>query len=177
MYRIFTTLFLTGIAFGLSSEVSAEKRERVKYCQGGRFKPCVCWQDVSKDLLYRPIYEGCGGRAAIIGRGRYLTAFSAVVRDRDNRDRWPVSGFNGCTFSVAQSEAPPARCSAFKAQQRFTEVTPEGIRQTVHCLGASGTSRLFKRVSRVTIKLSDRPNSTEDPLARMCLKSPKEPLN
>ena len=96
----------------LASECQAQSKKKINYCQGGRFKPCVCWQDVSKDVSYRPSVEACGGNAAIITRGRYLNAFSVVVRDRDNKDRWPVSGFGGCSFALANAASPPASCSA-----------------------------------------------------------------
>jgi hypothetical protein len=47
----------------------------------------------------------------------------------------------------------------------------------VHCLGASGYSSLFARVSRITAKLSDVPGSNKDPLERLCLNGPDVPLN
>jgi len=165
---------LTVIVALLSITSAAEAK--VKYCQGGRFKPCVCWQNVSKDVSYRPKYAKCGGKAAILTRGKYLGIFSAVVRDRENRDRWPVSGFNGCSVELSTSEAPPTTCSAFKAQKVFMEQTEIGP-QKVTCLGAPGTSPLFRNVVRITAKIADIPNSTNDPLARWCLRSPRLNLN
>src|SRR5688572_19091896 len=70
---------------------------KIKYCQGGRFKPCVCPAYVHKDVSYRPTYKACGGNAAILLRGKYLAVHSVVVRDSENRDRWPATGFGGCT--------------------------------------------------------------------------------
>ena len=47
----------------------------------------------------------------------------------------------------------------------------------VHCLGASGYSSLFSRVTRMTAKLADVPNSTNDPLVRWCVIAPDKALN
>lgn len=151
-------------------------KRRIRYCQGHRFKPCVCWQDVAREMKYRPAVAECGGNAAVILRGKYLNIFSVVVRDDSNRDRWPASGFNGCTPEVAQSISPPASCSAFKVQERF-RIEDRGRGAEVHCLGAPGYSDLFKRVVRVTGKLGDDPKGTNDPIVRWCLRSPTKPLN
>jgi hypothetical protein len=163
------------------SDVFNEPRRRapkkVRYCNGGRFKPCVCWQDVARDMRYRPALAECGGNAAIILSGKYVSTFSAVVRDTENRDRWPASGFNGCSAAVAGGDNPPAYCSAFKAQEQLFHESESGRGAKIHCLGASGYSTLFKRVSRVTVKLADKPGSNADPLVRWCLRSPTEPLN
>ena len=158
-------------------ETQRKPAKRVRYCNGGRVKPCVCWSDVARDMRYRPALEECGGKAAVILSGKYLSIFSAVVRDGDNSDRWPASGFNGCSASVSSSENPPAYCSAFKAQEKISVETTSGKSAQVHCLGASGYSSLFKKVSRVTIKLADKPGSSDDPLVRWCLRSPSQPLN
>jgi hypothetical protein len=151
---------------------------RIRYCNGGRFKPCVCPSDVSRDMIYRPAVEECNGHAAIALFGRYRNAFSAVVRDRENRDRWPAagSGFGGCSFEEANAIAPPNQCSAFKAQ----EVIRAGSGRSsgrIHCLGASGSSPIFRDVSRVTIKVADDPSSSNDPIARLCLRAGRLPLN
>lgn len=151
--------------------------KKVRYCDGGRFKPCVCWKNVSRDMRYRPALAECGGKAAIILSGKYVSTFSAVVRDTDNRDRWPASGFNGCSAKLASSDNPPAYCSAFKAQKTLFVESDTGRGARIHCLGASGYSPLFKKVSRVTVKLADKPGSSDDPLVRWCLRSPTEPLN
>jgi hypothetical protein len=151
--------------------------KKVKYCDGGRFKPCVCWKNVSRFMKYRPALRECNGNAAIILSGKYLASFSAVVRDTNNRDRWPTSGFNGCSYELASSESPPAYCSAFKTQETLVASSPQGNDHRVLCLGASGYSKLFSKVSRVTLKLADVPNSTEDPIVRWCLRGPALPLN
>lgn len=163
-------------------EVLAKKpgkpvRRKVRYCNGGRFQPCVCWRDVARDMRYRPALKECDGNAAIILTNKYYSIFSAVVRDSENRDRWPVSGFNDCTLEMASGESPPAYCSAFKTQKRLRYEYDQDKRVSVHCLGASGYSDLFDRVTRVTIKLADVPSSNADPLVRWCLRAPDKPLN
>lgn len=150
--------------------------EPAAMCQGTRWKPCVCWQDVPEEVSYRPSYPGCRGNAAVLLRGKYLDVFSVVVRDKENRDRWPRSGFNRCSFRLANSANPPARCSAFKVQKTYFEETAQGI-QRVNCLGAKGTSLLFQKVVRITAKLADVPGSNADPLVRWCLQSPRVDLN
>jgi hypothetical protein len=112
--------------------------------------------------------------------GRYLTAFSVVVRDRDNRDRWPITfpatgtGYGGCT--LAQARAGLGKCSAFKVQ-RIIKVKDDNGDAEVHCLGQSGYHPLMKGISRMTVKLKDVPGSNADPLERLCLKGPTTPLN
>jgi hypothetical protein len=138
------------------------------------FKRCVCPTDVPSSLRYRPALVECNGNAAILLDGEYFGAFSVVVRDSQNRDRWPVSGFGGCSYDLANSDSPPNRCSAFKVQDKFT--TPDGT-AVVHCFGASGYSELFKDVVRATIKNSDDPNSSNDDIDRLCLVSGDKPLN
>jgi hypothetical protein len=138
------------------------------------FRRCVCPEDVPGSMRYRPALAECDGNAAILLDGPYLEAFSVVVRDSQNRDRWPASGFNGCSAELSNSESPPNRCSAFKVQRKFT--TPDGTAM-VHCFGASGYSALFEDVVRATIKLTDDPNSSDDEIDRLCLVSGDKPLN
>jgi len=138
------------------------------------FRRCVCPESVPGSMRYRPALAECNGNAAAILDGEYLNAFSIVVRDSQNRDRWPVSGFGGCSFELANSDSPPNRCSAFKVQDRF-EIA--GGAAVVHCFGASGYSELFKDVVRVTIKLSDDPFSNEDDIDRLCLVAGDKALN
>jgi hypothetical protein len=151
---------------------------RVRYCNGGAFKPCVCAADVSRDMIYRPAVRECNGNAAIALFGRYRNAFSAVVRDRENKDRWPPagSGFGGCSFEEANAVAPPNSCSAFKAQEVLRVGSGRSVGR-IHCLGASGFSTIFSRVARVTIKIADDPTSSNDPIARLCLRAGRLPLN
>ena len=144
-------------------------------CMGDRYKPCVCAPDVSKLVQYRRSIAQCGKNAGIVFSGRYLNVYSVVVRDKLNRDRFPEqAGFNGC--SMGQYLAGLAKCSAFKVQKRI-RVKDETGDAEVHCLGASGYSRLYRGVSRITVKLQDDPSSHSDPLERLCLVGPKKPLN
>jgi hypothetical protein len=165
------------------AEILEEKRrdqpkKPISYCNGGRFKPCVCHFDVAREMQYRPAVEECGGAAGIALTGKYANIFSAVVRDRENRDRFPEagSGYGGCSFDEANAIAPPNSCSAFKAQ-KVLRIGSGRDRGRLYCLGESGYSTIFKNVTRVTAKLADRPGSTDDPIVRWCLKKPTLPLN
>ena len=164
-----------------AEEILAERdletpdKKKVRYCQGGAFKPCVCPSYVTKRVQYRPAVKECGGDAAIILSGKYLNAYSAVVRDNQNKDRWPPQGINGCT-PYERDTLALNKCSAFKVQ-KVIGVENETADAEVHCLGGSGYSTLFRNVRRITIKLADIPNSTNDPLARLCLVGPTKPLN
>lgn len=140
------------------------------------FKRCTCASSVRSSIRYRPSVLECNGNAAAILYENYTDIFSVVVRDTQNRDRWPAagSGFGGCNFSLANSEAPPNRCSAFKVQDKFSIGNGTAV---VHCFGASGYSDIFSDAARLTFKLADAPNSTDDPLERHCLYSGDRPLN
>jgi len=162
------------------NEVMLERKflaiaKKPRYCSGGAFKPCVCAQDVPSIVQYRPAVAECGGKAAIVLSGKYKDVFSVVVRDAENKDRWPVNGINGCT-PYETDVLGLNKCSAFKVQKEILVEDKAGD-ATVNCLGASGYSSLFRRVRRMTAKLSDVPNSSADPLARWCLKGPDVPLN
>lgn len=146
-----------------------------RYCQGGAFKPCVCAADVTKLVQYRPAVRECGNKAAIILSKQYLNAYSAVVRDNQNKDRWPPQGVNGCT-AYERDVLGLNKCSVFKVQE-VIGVEDDVADAEIHCLGASGYSPLFRNVTRITIKLTDIPNSNNDPLARLCLVGPDKPLN
>jgi hypothetical protein len=167
------------------SEILAERGDPVvndspRMCMGGRFKPCVCAGDVSKLVQYRPAIAQCGKRAGIVLSGKYINAFSVVVRDRENRDRWPLEfpvtgrGYGGCNLS--QAKAGLAKCSAYKVQKIISVSNPNGSAK-VHCLGQSGYAPLLKGISRITIKLADVPGTNTDPLERLCLKNATTPLN
>ena len=161
------------------SEVLSESRSGgsggTPKCGGeGGFARCLCAGDVPATVRYRPAVVECNGNAAAIFDGSYQDIFSVVVRDSQNRDRWPPSGFNGCSAEVASSEDPPKSCSAFKVQSMFVA---GGGSVTFHCFGASGYSSLFEDVTRITVKLSDVPTSNDDPLERFCLNAPNLPLN
>lgn len=161
-------------------EILAERKLRSpsrqpSYCQGGVFAPCVCAKDVSRRVQYRPSVKECGGNAAIILSGKYVDVFSVVVRDWENKDRWPVEGVNNCT-AFERDTLGLNKCSVFKVQKVIGASHPKGDAE-VHCLGASGYSPLFRRVVRITAKLQDVPGSNKDPLERLCLWGPADPLN
>jgi len=140
------------------------------------FRRCVCAESVRPSLRYRPALAECNGNAAAVLDGEYLNAFSIVVRDSQNRDRFPAagSGFGGCSTALADSESPPNSCSAFKVQEKIEIAGGTAI---VHCFGASGYSSIFSDVVRVTIKNSDDPFSSDDDIDRLCLVSGSAPLN
>lgn len=162
----------------LNAKRRDKPRRPINYCNGGRFKPCVCYYDVAREMQYRPAVEECGGNAGVVLTGKYGGVFSAVVRDRENRDRFPVpgSGYGECTLEEADAINPPNRCSAFKTQSTI-RVGSGRDKGKLYCLGASGYSSIFSLVTRVTVKLADSPNSSEDPIVRWCLRKPTLPLN
>lgn len=129
---------------------------------GSIFKPCICASEVPEDIKFRPSYSSCGGDAAAILEGKFASSFSIALRDSQNRDRWPASGYNGC--SDAEVDAGLAKCSAFKCQSTIR--TPK---QFVCCFGEPGNSSIMAPATRLTIKLKDIPGSTADPLLRVCL--------
>ena len=153
---------------------TAEAKPR--FCYGGIFKPCVCPSSVPKSVRYHPSEPACGGNAAILLRSPFLNVFSVVVRDNENKDRWPVNGANGCTPEEAQSKFPPNKCSVFKTQRKFTRLV-DGKRERVNCLGAAGNSALFKKVQRITAKLNDVPGATTDEIRRWCIIRPECGMN
>jgi hypothetical protein len=140
------------------------------------FKRCICANDVPSFVKYRPAVAECGGSAAAILSGRLLKAFSIVVRDSQNRDRWPAAGsnFGGCSAPLADSASPPNRCSAFKVQSKFKIGDGSAM---VHCFGASGYSDIFADAARLTVKLSDDPLSNNDEIERYCLRGGTKSLN
>ena len=113
------------------------------------FKRCTCPENVRSSIRYRPAVLECNGNAAAILYDEYTAIFSVVVRDTQNRDRWPAagSGFGGCNFSLANSDAPPNSCSAFKVQDKFPIGNGTAV---VHCFGASGYSDIFSDAARIT---------------------------
>jgi hypothetical protein len=143
-------------------------------CNESVFKPCICAKSVPAEVKYRPRLAECGGKAAVILEGEWADAFSVVFRDRQNRDRYPSFGYNGCTAAEAGGVAPPNRCSAFKVQKKIRE---DG--RVIHCFGNKGSDKILAKASRLTVKLKDVPTSSTDPLARICLNgfSAKKLLN
>ena len=161
----------------LDARIEEKKAPTAKYCSGGVFKPCICAPRVTKLVQYRPAVKECNNRAAIIVSGKYLNAYSLVVRDKLNKDRWPVHGTNGCTPHET-NDLGLNKCSVFKVQKVVPVENETDLGDAeVHCLGASGYSTLFRDVRRITIKLQDVPDSNADPLVRLCLVGPTKELN
>lgn len=145
---------------------------KCKEFPGSRFANCICASEVPKSIQYRPSLAACGGDAAAIMSGQFSGAYSIVLRDSQNRDRWPASGYNGC--SAAQVEAGLNKCSAFKCQ---SVKRVNGAQ--VCCFGEPGSSKILAGATRMTVKLRDIPGSNSDPLLRLCLPGfdPTEKLN
>lgn len=141
-------------------------------CNESVFKPCICASKSPVDVKFRPSYSQCNGRAAAILEGSFARSFSVVLRDRENRDRFPATGFNGCT--AAQAALGPNRCSAYKCQKVIKTAG-----SMTCCFGAAGKSRILSKATRMTIKLKDSPNNTNDPIVRVCLPlfSARYPMN
>jgi hypothetical protein len=160
----------------LSERKFLRERRKPRMCRGGAFKPCVCPKDVPSAVQYRPSVKECGGDAAIVLSGaKYMAIYSVVVRDWENKDRWPATGANGCS-PYETNVLGLNKCSVFKVQ-KILAVENETLDAEIHCLGASGYSPLFGRVSRITAKYKDIPGSNKDPLARWCLAGASKPLN
>lgn len=141
-------------------------------CNEGRFKPCVCANQVPSEFKYRPELKICGGRAGVILTGSLRRAFSIVMRDRQNRDRFAAPGYNNCTPQEVGMGL--ARCSYYKVSKSFRTAT-----SSTFCFPFSGRSNQLSRATRFTIKLRDVPNATTDPLLRICMQgfSAKNPVN
>lgn len=145
-----------------------------------KIEKCVCPADVTSLVQYRPSIAQCGKKAGLVVSGRYIKMFSAVVRDTEDRDRWPANGVKGC--SKAQVAAGLGKCSVFKIQKTIGVDDASGDAE-VHCFGASGYSPLFKNVVRITIKppkgsaASQSVHSEASKLERLCLYGPTLPLN
>jgi hypothetical protein len=159
---------------------TGKPRPSERLCNGGIFKPCTCWTDVPKTVKYNPSDARCGRstypgdgenyNASISLGGEFRNAFSVVVRTFENADRSP---YESTLCSVEQFRAGLNRCSRWKAQREY-----RGAATRLVCLGASGYSRVFKNVRRMTVKVSDRKgtNGLKD-IRRYCLRNPSMRLN
>ena len=152
---------------------------KCKEFAGSIFKPCVCSSQVPKEIKYRPSLKECGGRAAAGLFGAYANSYSVVLRDNQNRDRWPATGYNGC--SAREVAAGLNKCSAFKCQ-KVVKTSSSSLgqgSQQICCFGESGASKILAGATRMTVKLRDDPSSGTDPLVRVCLNnfSPSSALN
>lgn len=168
--------------FDLNGDGIADLFVPAARCNEGRFTPAVCWQNVPKDIKYRPRYESCGGDAAILLAGKFAQSYSVVLRDAANRDRFPPcvrdgTNYNGCSFHECDTLGLN-RCSAWKCQRTLNERLGRK-RVKVCCLGDSGDSAVMSKTTRLTIKLRDIPGSNKDPLIRAHLKrnNPRLRLN
>ena len=166
-------LLVATLTLGSATTAGAISENGFPKCQQGRFRSCVCASAAPKGFQYRPSLRACNGRAAIILSGPFKDAYSVVVRDSENRDRWPLGGINGCSkFEV--TELGLNKCSAFKVQKKIYPTKTE----VIHCLGAKGSSKLFKKVVRATIKITDIPGANgEKNIFRQCLAGPTKSIN
>ena len=174
MKKLFV-LFFTLILQVAASQSFAAPTLPAPHCKefpGSRFKPCICARDVPAQIQFRTTLPACNGKAAAILKGSYANSFSVVLRDSQNRDRWPSSGYNGC--SATEVALGLNKCSAFKCQKVLRSAS-----QQICCFGEAGTSRILAGATRMTVKFRDVPNAGNDPLARICLNkfSAKKNLN
>lgn len=167
----FSVLFLLATIFVSSAVAQNLPEAKCKEFRNSIFRPCICANDVPTTIQYRPALASCGGNAAAILGGSFATAFSVVLRDNQNRDRWPASNYNNC--SAAETALGLNKCSAFKCQSILKG--PAG--EQICCFGEPGFSKILRRASRMTIKFRDVPNAGNDPLARICLRKFSSRLN
>lgn len=172
-------LLLVVLLLSTSAYAEREKRRaisakripvaRCKEFPGSIFKPCICSEKVPKGIKYRPALEECDGRAAAILSGNYVNSYSVVLRDSQNRDRFPPTGYHNCT--PLQVEKGLNRCSAFKCQKIIKTNSSSAFegKQQICCFGEAGTDEILAGATRMTIKLRDIPGSNADPLVRVCL--------
>ncbi len=178
---LFSTYFLFAqVVWAAPSPRRVKPTKKVSYCFGGVFKPCVCWKSVPVDVKYKPSdplcprsrYPGDTKKhvASIILSGSYYYSFSSVVRTNLNADRSP---YEAALCSQAEYELGLNKCSRWKVWKEY-----RGKKSKRLCLGASGYSKVFSRIQRITIKMSDRagPDGQKD-IRRLCLKSPRLSLN
>jgi hypothetical protein len=173
---LFVMLCLPGIINAEIIDGQKYPDARCNESRPARFKNCICSTDTPRGIIYRPKLRECGGDAGAILSGKLRNAYSIVLRDSENRDRWPTagSGYGDCSFELANSEAPPNRCSAFKVQSKIRTSSSSVLKnrlQTIHCFGEAASHPHMKNATRLTLKLRDVPGSTADPLLRVCLKN------
>lgn len=127
------------------------------------FGPCN--QTSPEGVSYLPSVRACGGKAAIVTFGKYVNAFSAVVRDCNNNDRDPCN--KGVTSCASNYSSP------FKAQKVLSGVIKsKGHNKSakIFCLKESGSSNIYKLVRRMTIKLRN-PVTSPSHVLKICLSS------
>lgn len=179
LFTIFAFLLLVSPANALRKQRAKAPNATCKEFPGSIFKPCICEKKVPKTIQYRSAIPECKGDAAAILSGDYASSYSVVLRDSQNRDRFPPTGYQGC--SAAEVEKGLNKCSAFKCQKVIKTNKSSVLtgKQQICCFGEPGSSRILGGATRLTIKIRDIPNSTNDPLLRVCLAGfdPDKPLN
>ncbi len=165
------SFFLTIAIFAVPLTASAIDIPKAT-CNESVFRPCICASKAPEEIQYRPRHPSCGGKAGITLTGELSNSFSVVFRDRQNRDRFPSVGYNGCTKT--QADKGLAKCSAYKCQKT---IRTDG--SYTCCFGNRGSDKILSKVTRMTIKIRDVPGATTDPLLRVCLPlfSAKNPMN
>lgn len=122
------------IWIGKATASSISKEAEVEKVNGERCNPMV-----PKEVGYRPSQFECDGDSAILLSGGQRSAFSVVVRTLGTfNDRDPANP--SCATNV---------CSPFKTQS-----TIDLPAFKVFCLGGSGFSSNFSKVTRISIKYS-----------------------
>ena len=156
-------------------------RAQTHWCQKRPgVEPCVCAPDVPAIASYFPsdprcpksTYPGDTGKnvASVVLRKGLRKAFSTVLRTYKDEDRSPYEPAL-CTMSEFQSGQ--TKCSRWKGW-RTLRVGSE----TVICFGASGYSKVFRQIGRISIKVSDFPGPDgKKDVRRYCLVKASEPLN
>lgn len=173
----FLTLTPSGELF---AQRSLRAKRPVPRCHGKKTEPCVCWQQVPKTIVYLPSDERCGRstypgdaenfNASISLRGAFRNTFSVVVRNGRDQDRSP---YERALCTRSQYDSGLSRCSRWKPWSVFYRKGAQ-----VSCLGASGYSKVFKGIQRMTLKVSDIPDKHgKKDVRAMCLQRPNLPLN
>ena len=173
---------LCWLAWTPSTELFAQRRAKrpVPRCHGKKIEPCVCWQEVPKSIVYLPSDKRCGKstypgdtdnyNASIALRGEFRNTFSVVVRNGRDEDRSP---YEASLCTLAQFNSGLSQCSRWKP---WSVTYRKGAQ--LSCLGASGYSKVFKGIQRMTLKVSDFPDEHGNKDVRsMCLQKPNMPLN
>ena len=157
--RLILSVIFSIIVVAVTTSTSAVAQT---FCNESVFKPCICASTSDPRIKFRSSLKACNGRAAVILEGKYKGAFSVVLRDRLNRDRVIPDGFKHNCTSYEINTLGLNKCSAYKAQKTIRKGS-----STTFCFGLPGSK--MKKATRITIKLIDDPNGTNDVLIRQCL--------
>lgn len=133
----------------------------------------TCDKKTPDGVTYVPTLTQCEGKAAIILYGKFLTSFSAVVRDCNNDDRDPChKTVNTC---AANSASPYKAQTILKALIYNPRKDLNGQAQ-IFCLKERGDSKVYKLVRRITIKLRNPVRKPGD-FFKFCLPSRVKTVN